>query len=157
MVFILEIIHQTPIVGTGLRLGEFADDITHNRRFARADRTGDKDVVTGTFHVETEIDGLQCPFLADGFFEPGQLCSRFEVKEIEIAFPTELCCFETEVVHTFLLCSSLPVKKGINLISGYQLLLDSQLFDRGGWCNRGLGSAIEGWLSHGKVKSNNYR
>jgi hypothetical protein len=61
------------------------DDISDDGGFSRAGNTGNKDVVSGAFHIQPEFDGPDRPLLTDDFVKGFDLRRIFELKNPVVA------------------------------------------------------------------------
>ena len=82
---IFKIVDQTPAIRCGQGFGMLGNDISDDGGFSGAGNTGDKDVVTGAFHIQPKFDGLDRPLLTDDFVEGFDLRRIFKLKNPVVA------------------------------------------------------------------------
>ena len=79
-IFVFKIVDHAPVVRCGKGFGVLAYDIPNNGRFAGTFDACHKYVVSGTLHVQTEIDGLNRSLLTDDDIQRFDFGSVFEIK-----------------------------------------------------------------------------
>ena len=82
---IFKIVDQTPAIRSGQGFRMFGNNIFNDGGFSRAFDTGNKDVVSGAFHIQSEFDGLDRPLLTDDFIQGFDFRGIFELKNFRVA------------------------------------------------------------------------
>ncbi len=98
-----QIVNIAPVVGNGLACGLTGEISLDGGSAASAGLAEDEEVETTVADADTEVDGGQCPFLANGSFQGRQLLGTDKFELAGLAAPTQLIWSEAQIVHDSLL------------------------------------------------------